>query len=213
LGKSIYPTPTIGILGILEDANAVLKVAFRSEGDVIVLLDGAISAGVLSAQAAAQEFSSSQYAKTIHGIVAGQPPVIDLAAEKRLMDCLVALAEAGTVRSAHDLSDGGLAVALAESCFAAKGLGAEVRLDGEANAEHALFGERGARAFVSVTPSQVAGVLATARQYNVGAREIGKVTHDSALRIEYKGCAVIDAGLGALQQDWTHALERALKIQ
>src|SRR5579885_3227444 len=111
LGKSIYPTPIIGMLGILDDATKTLKVAFRNMDDAILLLDGANS----NALASTQEFSSSEYSKTISSIVAGEPPAIDLEAEKRLIDYLVALASAGTVESAHDISDGGLAVTLAES--------------------------------------------------------------------------------------------------
>ena len=76
----------------------------------------------------ASEFSSSEYAKTIHGIVAGAPPAIDLAAEKRLIDCLVKLASESAIFSAHDVSDGGIAVTLAESCFASDGLSAQIDL-------------------------------------------------------------------------------------
>ncbi|MGC2769439.1 MAG: phosphoribosylformylglycinamidine synthase subunit PurL [Candidatus Acidiferrum sp.] len=214
LGRSIYPTPVIGILGILEDATKVLKVAFRNDGDVILLLDGAggEEAG-LKPSATAQEFSSSEYSKTIGGIVAGEPPAIDLAAEKRLIDCLVALANAGTVQSAHDLSDGGLAVSLAESCFAAGGLGAEIQIDEKASAEYALFGERGARSIVSAAPTKVAAVLESARQYGVRARAIGKVTKDNALRIEYNGQAAVAAPIPVLKDVWAHSLERNLKIQ
>jgi phosphoribosylformylglycinamidine synthase len=254
LGKSVYPTPVIGMLGILEDADEVLKVAFRNEGDAILLLDGVAKSGewrVASGEknrtieaanheagqvddtrlkpgpTTAQEFSSSEYAKAIGGIVAGEPPAIDLEAEKRLIDCLVALAGnagekpqgsqtrptlQGALQSAHDLSDGGLAVAVAESCFAAKGLGAEIKVDGEANAEYTLFGERGARAIVSVAPGKVGAVLASARQYGIGAREIGKVTRDHNLRIEYKGHAVILAPVPALQDTWANSLERNLRV-
>ena len=99
LDKSIYPTPVIGILGVREDASRVLKIAFRADGDVIVLLDGKSSPEAASVEAqyivpldeAAREFSSSEYSKSIPGIVSGEPPAIDLAAEKRLIDCLVAL--------------------------------------------------------------------------------------------------------------------------
>jgi phosphoribosylformylglycinamidine synthase subunit PurL len=213
LRKSIYPTPVIGILGILEDAAKVLKLAFRNPGDVILLLDGAGPNGPARNANHAQEFSSSEYAKSIAGIVAGEPPAIDLDAEKRLIDALIALAESGTVHSAHDLSDGGLAVTLAECCFASEGLGASVEFDGEANAEYALFGERGARVMLSVAPEQVAAVLATARQYNLGARSIGKVTDDNVLRIQYKGVAVISAPVPTLKDHWAHSLERNLKIQ
>jgi phosphoribosylformylglycinamidine synthase len=230
LGKSIYPTPVIGILGILDDASRVLKIAFREEGDIIILLDGHAAGATLGLPAAgassapttqfAREFSSSEYSKTIAGIVSGEPPAIDLAAEKRLINCLVALASEGSLQSAHDVSDGGIAVTLAESCFAASAgarhavtvLGAKVNLDADADApaEHALFHERGARAIVSVTPSKLAAVLHTARQYNVAANQIGQVIRGDAFRIQYKGSAVIDSSVEALRDAWAHSLERTL---
>jgi phosphoribosylformylglycinamidine synthase len=225
LGKSIYPTPVIGILGILDDGDDVLKVGFREAGDLILLLDGAGASNGTQRAAppqVAEEFSSSEYSKTIGAIVAGEPPAIDLAAEKRLIDCLVALAEARAVQSAHDLSDGGLAVAVAESCFAGTGvpgaqhappqLGAIVEIKGDGPAEFNLFGERGARTIVSVSEGNVAAVLATARQYGVGAREIGKVTRDNTLRIEYMGRRVIASAVPTLQDTWAHSLERNLKL-
>jgi phosphoribosylformylglycinamidine synthase II len=229
LGKSVYPTPVIGVLGILDDASHVLKIAFRNEGDVILLLDGSISSVVAQhaaplqsneSSALAREFSSSEYSKTIAGVVAGEPPAIDLAAEKRLIDCLIALATEGAVQSAHDISDGGLAVTLAESCLAssvvgaqhvAPHLGAHVKLEEEAGpAEAAAFGERGARAVVSVTPSKLAAVLDTARQYKVAAHQIGQVTRGDAFRIQYKGREVIDSSVDALRDAWAHSLERAI---
>jgi len=214
LRKSIYPTPVIGILGILEDASKVLKVAFRNEGDVIVLLDGSTSskAGPQAPPRAGKqrEFSSSEYSKTIGGIVAGEPPAIELGAEKWVIDCMVALAEAGTLQSAHDVSDGGLAVTLAESCFAATGLGANVAVPEDVSAEYALFGERGARVVVSVSPEKLGALRTTARQYGVGAHEIGKVTGDAALRIEYKGRPVTAAPVSALQDIWANSLERTI---
>jgi phosphoribosylformylglycinamidine synthase subunit PurL len=215
LGKSIYPTPVIGILGILDDASKVLKIAFRQEGDVIVLLDGATSskASPHAGPRKQREFSSSEYSKTIGGIVAGEPPPIELGAEKWVIDCLVTLANAGTLQSAHDLSDGGLAVTLAESCFAAVGLGASVTAPQDAAAEYALFGERGARVLVSVCPEKLAAVRNTARQYGVGAHEIGKVTGDATVRIEYKGRAVASAAVPELKEIWAHSLERILKVQ
>src|ERR1700686_2440075 len=228
LGKSIYPTPVIGVLGILDDATRVLKIAFRNEGDAILLLDGSNSpvgaqhAALLQgnqSSALAREFSSSEYSKTIAGIVAGEPPAIDLAAEKRLIDCLLALAAEGALQSAHDISDGGLAVALAESCFAssvvgaqnvAPHLGAHVKLEKAVPAEAAAFNERGARAVVSVTPSKLPAVLDTARQYKVAAHQIGQVTRDDAFRIQHKGRAVIDGSVETLRDAWAHSLERAL---
>jgi phosphoribosylformylglycinamidine synthase len=206
LGKSIYPTPVIGVLGVIEDVSRVLKIAFREEGDVIFLLDGAVP----TSAEAAREFSSSEYSKTIAGIVAGEPPAIDLAAEKRLIDCLVSLASEGAVQSAHDVSDGGLAVTLAESCFAADGLSAHVKLAEEGTAEAAVINERGGRAVVSVTSSKLAAVLNTARQYNVAAHQIGQVIRGDAFRIQYKGNAVIDSSVAALRDAWATSLKRAL---
>jgi phosphoribosylformylglycinamidine synthase II len=223
LGKSIYPTPVIGVLGILEDASRVLKIGFREEGDVIVLLDGTISAKGAQHAApvpgTAREFSSSEYSKTTAGIVAGEPPAIDLAAEKRLQECLVSLAASSAVRSAHDVSDGGIAVTLAESCFAAPvgaqhvapQLSAKVKIEATSSAEYALFGESGARAVVSVAPTSLAAVLETARQYGVTAHQIGQVIRDDAFRIEYKGSAVIDTSVAKLHDTWAHSLERILK--
>jgi phosphoribosylformylglycinamidine synthase subunit PurL len=216
LGKSIYPTPVIGVLGILDDAFRVLKIAFREEGDIILLLDGVevtIGARYLVPSSENVEFSSSEYSKAIGGIVAGEPPAIDLAAEKRLIDCLVVLAAEGSVQSAHDISDGGLAVTLAESCFAANGLGTNAKVEENGPAEAALFGERGARAVVSVKPPHLARVLDTARQYQVAAHEIGKVIRGDAFCIQYKGSAVINSSIPALHDAWAHSLERTLKMK
>jgi len=220
LGRSIYPTPVIGVLGILDDASHVLKIAFRNEGDVIVLLDGS-GVGMMLRSPAGEaspapllgltcEFSSSEYSRTIAGIVAGEPPTIDLAAEKHLQDCLVVLAAEGAVQSAHDISDGGLAVTVAESCFAADGLGANAKLEENGPAETALFGERGARAIVSVSSPKLARVLELARQYKVAAQQIGQVTRGDAFRIEYRGRAVIDSSVETLRDAWAHSLERTL---
>ena len=213
LGKSIYPTPVIGVLGILDDASQAVKLGFREKGDLILLLDGAGPAGATPSPAnLAQEFSSSEYSKTIAQIVAGEPPQIDLAAEKRLQQMLVALASENLVQSAHDVSDGGIAVTLAECCFAAGGLSASISLEGsEHPAEYVLFHERGARAVVTVKSSLLARVLDNARQYGVTGQQIGQVTRDKAFRIQYKGSAAIDSPLEALRDVWSHSLERALK--
>jgi phosphoribosylformylglycinamidine synthase subunit PurL len=212
LGKSIYPTPVIGVLGILEDASRVVKIAFRNAGDVIVLLDGADAAGRARHAVPLREFSSSEYSKTVGYLVAGEPPAIDLAAEKRLIDCLVALAADGVVVSAHDISDGGLAVTLAESCFASpQAVGANVKLeDSDAAAEFELFGEPGARCVVSVAPAKLAALQGIARQYGVEAGEIGQVTSGPSLSIEYKGRAVIDSPVKGLRDVWANSLERTL---
>src|SRR6202795_2204768 len=226
LGSSIYPTPVIGILGVLEDATNVLKMAFREDGDIVVLLDGLSasdsSAAAISSDSShshlAREFSSSEYSKTIGGIVAGQPPAIDLSAEKRLQQCLVALASSRSIQSAHDISDGGLAVTVAASCFASAParksgdtLGARIRIELRKPAESALFGERGARAVISVSPALLDAVLQMARNYGVSAVQIGKVTVDDIFSIELNRSAIIEESVETLRDIWAHSLERALK--
>ena len=223
LGKSIYPTPVIGVLGILDDASRVLKIAFRNAGDVIVLLDGAFpdhDSERREGSLFAREFSSSEYSKTIGGIVAGQPPAIDPPAEKRLIDCLVQIAAQEIIVSAHDISDGGLATTIAESCFASSAvaaqpvappLGSTVAVDENRSAEYAIFGERGARCVVSVARARLAAVQEIARQYGVAASEIGRVTGSPSLRIEYKGRAVVDSPVDALREVWANSLERTLQ--
>jgi len=169
-----------------------------------------------------REFSSSEYAKIVSGIVAGMPPHCDLHAEKRLADALVALVGEGAIASAHDISDGGLAVAVAECCFAAS-VSADIAVPAvgaglqAAPAEYALFGEGGARAIVSCAPSRLARVTEIARQYQVAAREVGRVTarrpgkSSPEFCIRYNGQVVICAPIESLRETWTTALERAVK--
>ncbi|MGC2724353.1 MAG: phosphoribosylformylglycinamidine synthase subunit PurL [Candidatus Acidiferrales bacterium] len=214
LGKPIYPTPILGVLGLIEDAECALGSGFRNEGDAIVLLDGMREEGGLrAAKEASQEFSSSEYAKTIHGIVAGEPPEIDLAAEKRLIDCLVQLAAEKIIHSAHDISDGGLAVTLAESWFATDRFAAQVTLAPSSHdqpAESALFGERGARAVVSLSPSSLARVNEVAAQWKVEVQHIGTVTLGD-FRIQYNGSPVIQGSIASFHNIWSGSLQKAIE--
>src|SRR5262249_16907065 len=121
--------------------------------------------------------------------------------------------------SAHDISDGGLAVALAESCFASTNLSANVKLEGTGAPEFALFNERGARCVISVSRPKLDAVLETARQYEVGAEKIGGVSVGEAFRIIYNGRSeiankgvVIYENLETLRHAWANSLERALKV-
>jgi phosphoribosylformylglycinamidine synthase subunit PurL len=213
LGKAIYPTPVLGVLGLMEDAECAVGSGFRNEGDAILLLDG--GKGSSASGEMRKEFSSSEYAKTIYGIVAGAPPAIDLAAERRLIDCLVALAAEKAVVSAHDVSDGGLAVTLAECCFDGGRLSADVSVDagagvGDEAAEAAVFGERGARAVVSVTPASLARVSAIAAQYGVSVQRLGDVTRGE-FSIQYKGARVIRGGADAFRKIWAESLGKTLE--
>jgi phosphoribosylformylglycinamidine synthase len=231
LGRSIDPTPVLGVLGMIDDASRALGMAFRREGDVILLLDGqtagfavvTVGGGKIAklggtlrdtpseigGELHAREFSSSEYARTIHGVEAGVPPEVNLAAEKGLIATLVALAADGKLQSAHDVSDGGLAVTLAESCFASDALSVRASLTTKEPDEAALFGERGARVVVSVTPENVAAVRRIAAQYEVAVVEVGRVTRGE-FRIELNGQTVVSAEVPTLAGAWSGALERLL---
>ena len=210
LGKPIYPTPILGVLGVLEDADFAVGSAFDKEGDAIVLLDGTGEAAAPADDSRA-EFSSSEYAKTTQGIVAGVPPAIDLAAEKRLIECLVSLASTGLILSGHDVSDGGLAVTIAESCFASDGLSADVNLTPDAEAaEVALFGERGARVVVSLSAASLARLNEVAAQYGVAANRIGTVTR-SEFRIQFNGTPAIRGDVSSFRKAWSESLAEAIE--
>jgi phosphoribosylformylglycinamidine synthase subunit PurL len=233
LGRPIYPTPVLGVLGLMEDAECALGSGFRNEGDEIVLLDAGTAAtgAPQTIDEARREISSSEYAKTIQGVVAGTPPAIDLDAEKRLIECLVKLASDKAILSAHDVSDGGIALTLAESCFGSatthgKMLSAEVDLGGgrggdqsnagsvegpaEAPAEAALFGERGARVVVSVAAGSLARAEAIAAQYKVKIERIGYVTRGD-FRIKCDGGTVIRGNVESLKRIWSELLRKTLE--
>jgi phosphoribosylformylglycinamidine synthase subunit PurL len=217
LGKPIYPTPVLGVLGLLEDAEYALGSGFRNEGDAVVLLEGKAQdpGPKTAATEALNQFSSSEYAKTIHGVVAGAPPAMNLAAEKQLIECLVKLASEKIILSAHDVSDGGLAVTLAESCFASDGLSANVALDIDASgeaAEYAVFGERGARVVVSLAASSLASVRGVAAQYNVNVQAIGTVSRGE-FRIQYKGTPVIHGDIDSFRAIWAGRIESAIEAR
>jgi phosphoribosylformylglycinamidine synthase II len=211
LGKAIYPTPVLGVLGLIEDADHAVGSGFRHEGDVIMLLDGSADKAGSSTGTAAKSFSSSEYAKAATGMAAGEPPAIDLAAEKRLIEALVKLAAERAIVSAHDVSDGGVAVTIAESCFASDGLSAEIDLGASPEpAESALFGERGARAIVSVAPASLARVQELAAQYNVSISQIGRVTR-AEFRIQLNGTPVIQGAADSFRRAWSESLAHAIE--
>ena len=215
LGKPIYPTPILGVLGLMENADDALGSAFRKEGDAILLLDGKVGSEAADAANVAVEFASSEYAKTLQGVVAGAPPAVDLAAEKRLIDCLVKLASERVISSAHDVSDGGLAVTLAESCFDTDGLSADITISARASAEpaeSALFGERGARVVVTAAAASLARINQIAAQYKVSVQPIGTVVR-SEFRIQYNGSPVIQGSVESFQQPWSDSLQKAIEIE
>jgi len=144
-GESIHPTPIVGMLGILEDASKRVDIAFKSEGDVVVMLGETFP-----------ELGGSEYAWTVHRHLGGTPPEVDLEREKALQELLAALADDMLIASAHDCSEGGLAVALAE-CAIEGGIGATIESVVERDEAHVwLFSESGARAVVTCAQKDLA---------------------------------------------------------
>jgi phosphoribosylformylglycinamidine synthase len=202
-GNAIYPTPVIGVVGLLEHADRVVSRRFREPGDTIVLLGN--SRG---------ELGGSEYLKVIHELVHGVPPALDLAAERALELLVVSLSEERLVRSAHDCSDGGIAVTLAECCFDTAGMGAEVEIDGvrvagneAVNIAASLFGESASRVVIGVAPDDVTAVLQRAAAAGVPAKVIGR-TGGNRLRMAVAGKTVIDVSVDEAEHVWSSAIEK-----
>jgi phosphoribosylformylglycinamidine synthase len=194
-GRNILPTPTVATVGVIPNLGNLPDAGFTRAGDRIVLL-GEDRA----------EFGGSAYLRLLFDVEQGLPPRVDLDAEARLARLLRLLALQGLVHTAHDLSEGGFAVALAEACFT-RGLGARVKVP---LAPLSLFSETQARAIVAAHPAQLDRVLEAARSAGVPAREIGEVG-GGELVIEGDGDA-LRADVVELRQAWATALPRALDL-
>jgi phosphoribosylformylglycinamidine synthase len=207
LGEGIYPTPVLGIVGILDDVHKAIRPDFRKAGQAIVLLRASEAGDATDAET---EFGSSEYAKEILGALWGFPPAIELDREAALQRALVELAGAGLLESAHDCSEGGIAVSLAESGFA-KGIGMSVDLASHGLApEFALFGEDASRVIVSCDQSNLPGIKQVAVKYGLSADLIGETGADR-VEIRLDGKTVVSASVGELQDGYESALEAALK--
>jgi phosphoribosylformylglycinamidine synthase subunit PurL len=207
-GEAIYPTPILGVVGVLDDASKAVARAFRGANDDVVLLGEGYA-----------ELGGSEYLNTIHKTVKGEPPLLDLERERRLIGLLGSAAAAGILRSAHDCSDGGLAVTLAECTFDTALIGCEVeapdpvlreghRQAGSAvGAIAALFGESASRVVVSVRPADRAALLQMAAEAAVPARHIG-ITGGARLVIRAAGTTAIDVAVADAEAIWSSAIER-----
>ncbi|MGB6198087.1 MAG: phosphoribosylformylglycinamidine synthase subunit PurL [Candidatus Acidiferrales bacterium] len=209
LGRSIDPTPVLGVLGVIDDSAHALGMAFLAEGDAVILLDGLGEIGSPTA-GNADCFTSSEYANTIHGIVGGMPPAVDLAGEKRLIRLLEAAVREEAIVSAHDVSDGGLAIALAECCTASEHFSVEAQIEAAEPAEYAGFGERGARAVVSCDRGRVAQLRALASEYGVRIEEIGQVGR-GAFRLTCGETIVVSAAMDTVRDAWGGTIKRLIE--
>ena len=209
LGEGIYPTPVLGVVGILENLDHVMKPGFRAPGRSLLLLRVSEPADPTDALA---EFGSSEYAKEILGALWGFPPALELEKEAALQKCLVEIIGAGLVESAHNCSEGGAAVTLAESCFA-QGIGARIDLPAnELPAEFVLFGEDASRVLVSCDPKNVRRIQQSGVRYAVVADLVGETVPEK-FTIAVDGQPVVSATVSELKDAWAHALERALEVE
>jgi phosphoribosylformylglycinamidine (FGAM) synthase-like enzyme len=207
LGEGIYPTPVLGVVGILEDVHKTAKMHFAAPGRTIVLLRAGEAADITDAEI---EFGSSEYAKEIRCTLWGYPPQLDLEKEAGLQKAVIELVQHGLVDSTHDCADGGIAVALTEKALA-KGVGARVSLaSGGLFAEFALFGEDASRILMSCDPGQVARIKEVAEKHGAAAEVIGE-TIPERLEISLDGTVVISAAVAELSSAYEGALEAALR--
>jgi phosphoribosylformylglycinamidine synthase len=195
-GEAIYPTPVVGMVGLIEDVAEYCTSGFKNEGDLVFLLG--------DSQTIDSSIGSSEYLELIHGTTKGNP-YIDLEMEIRLQHCCLEAIKRGLIKSAHDCSDGGLSVALAESCLAS-GLGfASYDWETEGRLDATLFGEAQSRIIVSIAPKSIWKLEKLADRYKIAAIKLGTV---GGKRLILKG--YIDLSLKQLGEAWWDSLEKLL---
>jgi phosphoribosylformylglycinamidine synthase len=193
---AIYPTPVVGMVGLVADVDHITTQGFKREGDVVLLV------GETKAELGGSEF---QY--VMHGVTEGRPPAIDLAAEKRLLGAVLAAIRGGLVASAHDVSDGGLAVALAEACISG-GFGAAVDVAAVAaglRADVALFSESQSRILLSASPEKAAELKQALAGAGLVVHELG-VVQGSELRVSVGSKVLVASPVTELEKVWKDAI-------
>jgi phosphoribosylformylglycinamidine synthase len=200
-GRAIYPTPVIGMVGVIEDVSKITRQAFQTPGDDVMLLGD--NSG---------ELGGSEYLYVTAKLVAGQPPSVDLTGERALQRAVLAMIRERLLRSAHDCAEGGLACALAE-CALGDGessLGVSVSLDEELRPVVSLFGESQGRIVVSCDPVSTDEVLRIARRHGVPARRIGSVEKaEKGFSLTVRD-GLIFATVGEVADAYFHSLERIM---
>jgi len=210
--QPIYPTPVIGMVGIIPDLTKICGQGWQREGDVIYLLGKSLDA------ADGVTLGASEYLAAIHGIVAGKPPVIDYDLERRVQAACREGIRQGWVRSAHDCAEGGLTVALAEACISGQ-LGAQINLavssEQSLRWDNLLFGEGGARILVSVV-QDLTEIWEPYLHEQLGEywQKIGKVgDKNSALRVfTVDQLPLLEVSIADASDRYAHAIERRLAV-
>src|ERR687898_2053146 len=196
-GVPIYPTPTVGMVGLLPKVDRVITTWFKAAGDIVVLLGRT-----------REELGGSEYLKFIHNSVRGTPPWIDLKLEQAIQNCCIEAIDRGILRSAHDISDGGLAVALAECCMGGpdKPLGVRIEMREMIRADALLFSESQSRILVSMQEKDLSQLQEIASGHGVPLQVIGTVG-GSRLSIQ----PILQLPVDELQSIWSSALSDRLK--
>jgi phosphoribosylformylglycinamidine synthase II len=208
-GEGIYPTPVLGVVGIIEDVTKAVPAAFRRAGDAVLFLSAFQGGG----REAKRDFGATDYAKSVMGELWGAPPVLNLQEEAALHKALAALAEKGLLTSATDLSDGGCAVAFAKACFPKElGVRVSMRLDSDDPflIKERLFSEIGSSVIATADPAKLEEIQAVLRD-NAGVWifRLGEVTKGS-FEIVINEKTIIDEPVSALKTSWSGALEQQL---
>ena len=200
---AIYPTPVIGMIGIMDDVHLHTTTWFKSPGDWIVLLGR--NKG---------EVGGSEYIKMVHDLIAGDAPSLDLKFEKRLQQFLLQAIHNGWIKSAHDTAEGGLAVALAECCFLdhEHWVGAEIKLGENMRSDFLLFAEDQSRIVVSVAAEDLTHLQQLAKKQEIPLLVLGKVTNNARLRIHHRDKLVIDLPIVQMADVYFSAIQNAMGI-
>ncbi|WP_068778256.1 phosphoribosylformylglycinamidine synthase subunit PurL [Paenibacillus sp. GM2] len=196
---AIYPTPVVGMVGLVHDTDHITTQGFKQEGDAILLLGDNYG-----------ELGGSEFQAVVHGVTEGRPPQLDLNKEKSLLNAVLKAIQSGLVQSAHDLSEGGLAVALAESCISG-GLGAKVELAvSDLRADIALFSESQSRILISASPNQADELVKLIAQHGVPVQVIGRV-EGGDLVVHANDAAVVNRPVQELKQVWEDVIPCLMK--
>jgi phosphoribosylformylglycinamidine synthase len=209
--QPIHPTPVVGMVGLVHDLAHVRGLAWREPGDAIWMLGVPLEAGEAPADPRIG-LAGSSYLQVVHGCLTGRPPLPDLELERSVQAFLRQAIAAGLVASAHDLSDGGLAVAVAEACIAS-GFGAHLEVpSGAARLDRLLFAEGGARVLVSVPPAATVAwqQALDAVSASVPARCLGVVEPEDRLTIVQAGSTLLEVSLEALRSSFEQGIPRRL---
>ncbi len=206
--SAVFPTPTIGMVGLVEDIDRdATTVPFRAAGDLVYLLSP-------RAWRHRNDIGGSEYLSWIHKRTDGDAPHLDLVEEKSVQQAMLGFIRAGLVQSAHDVSDGGLAICLAECALHASHLGADIALDGVADirTDALLFGEAQSRIVLSVRPEDKSRLLGRAETIGVQLTQIGVVTH-GPLRISRDGRPLVEATGTDLRMIYETALPELMQVK